>query len=785
MRTSLLTLVALVAVSTLDRARAQDPVVPGASLAAPVEALRPQRVPVHTQQRGPGEQPYGVWAAGAGYKASFHDGMTFVPYLGGGYPHNQPWSWRTQSVRFGEQELLSADESPERRDGDYRVEYQFARFTEAYDVLAEGLEQTFVLRQHPGGSGSLVITGRVTTALHANAPSAAHRPIVFADADGRELIGYGAATAIDANGNRLPMTTRWENGELRLELAADRVAAATFPLVVDPLLTRWQSYSITTVNGTLPGVESDLAHAEGTRTHPTLFAFTWQASANDSDLWVMAVAPEFWDARQMFFDGSTEDSRQPSCAYVAATAKWVVTWQALDAFGQHRIRVHLHGVDDLNQRTNAIGPIRPSGTHEWRPDVGGTVAGNSTQALIVFQRDVNGGTFADTATSTVFGLLFDTTTSSGSFGVPFQISATGNYDSERPSCNKQAEGGAQFGWLVVWQDYSNDIAGDDWDLVGRRVGHNGAVSSGSWASDLAAASRHQLGPVVEGRDGRYAVLFATCETQVGKTTSVLGRDVRVECLHWFQGAASPASSGNLAPVTLASNAQRGLQATGLAFDDETRSHWFVGWSEVAPLQPAARYARLGYRGRQVEGGTLYAQQSHVTGPVSAVYDRLVGDFRMLYCVIEPTRLRPYGQRCVPPTVTPASRSGTACGGAALDWAGAAVVRPEKNQIVGCDNSRLTATGTDSSDAHFVLMALATVNTPIVQPMVAPGCHLLVAASGPSYVGVLPVAIGLQASWAFPLPESLTSTTVWFQDWVYQPSSGLMRSSQRLEVQIAR
>ena len=39
-----------------------------------------------------------IWAAGADYKVSFHDGATFVPYLGREYPHNQPWSWRTASA---------------------------------------------------------------------------------------------------------------------------------------------------------------------------------------------------------------------------------------------------------------------------------------------------------------------------------------------------------------------------------------------------------------------------------------------------------------------------------------------------------------------------------------------------------------------------------------------------------------------------------------------------------------------------------------------------------------
>ena len=63
------------------------------------------RIAVHSHDVQPGESPYGIWAAGTAYKASFHDGMTFYPLLGRDYPRNQPWSWHTTSVRVGSREL--------------------------------------------------------------------------------------------------------------------------------------------------------------------------------------------------------------------------------------------------------------------------------------------------------------------------------------------------------------------------------------------------------------------------------------------------------------------------------------------------------------------------------------------------------------------------------------------------------------------------------------------------------------------------------------------------------
>ena len=49
---------------------------------------------VLTKRTDSNGQAYGMWAAGSRYKASFHDGFCFVPYLGGAYPRNQPWRWR-------------------------------------------------------------------------------------------------------------------------------------------------------------------------------------------------------------------------------------------------------------------------------------------------------------------------------------------------------------------------------------------------------------------------------------------------------------------------------------------------------------------------------------------------------------------------------------------------------------------------------------------------------------------------------------------------------------------
>ena len=44
------------------------------------------RIPIHTQPDDPALGRYGVWAAGIGYKVSFHDGLCFYPLLGPAAP---------------------------------------------------------------------------------------------------------------------------------------------------------------------------------------------------------------------------------------------------------------------------------------------------------------------------------------------------------------------------------------------------------------------------------------------------------------------------------------------------------------------------------------------------------------------------------------------------------------------------------------------------------------------------------------------------------------------------
>ena len=197
-------------------------------------ALPPAAVPIHTQAPDDGVD-YGLWAAGTTYKMSFHDGAVVVPYLGRDYPTNQSLRWRTLSATLGERELRTRA-VPQLSHEEWRAEYDHGGIVEAWELLPDGVEQTFVITRRPAAGGDLVIRGETLGPLTARARPAAHAPVDFLDAADNPILRYGSATAVDATGRRSPMTTAVTGNVLTLRLNGAWLAAAEFPVVVDPLL---------------------------------------------------------------------------------------------------------------------------------------------------------------------------------------------------------------------------------------------------------------------------------------------------------------------------------------------------------------------------------------------------------------------------------------------------------------------------------------------------------------------------------------------------------------------
>ncbi len=747
--------------------------------AAGAAQLGSLRVPIHGAAADGGTK-YGVWAAGELYKASFHDGMTFVPYLGSDYPHNQSLSFRTTRATIGNVDLLGGQTAPEHAHTDYRYEYRYPAITEAYDVLSEGLEQTFVLPQIPA-TGDLVITGTIATGMIAEDVSAAQQAIVFADAQGRELVEYGRALAFDSLGNAAPVTTALRGDQLTLTLAADWLATATAPVVVDPLLTR--SFIASGVSGQVV-TSMDIGRDDEETTANVLLVYSRAVSAQDEDAFGRLSNDAFGAAALVFTDiTSSWSTMNPTCAFVGGADRWVATFERQFASGRRMIRAHVRDKGDTSLLSTYRSFTPPADANDWRPDVGGVESYTTgTNALIVFQREHNGATngdFAPTDYSEVHGVLFDPTNET--FGTSFELVNTTYSDNERPNVTQVAAGGPSFSWVCAWQTYNNSVSSDDWDVVAKRIGHDGTLSN-LMATPLAGANtHHQLGPVVEGNDGRYMLAFSSTATSgaPGKIDDIAGGEIRVMRFDWADGASSHGWRGDVNVVR--SNGVRIWEATGLGFDTDDDSHFALGYRSVAPSGSGSAYCmRFGYNGRPTEGGNgqwlaLFQTQTEESSPVACVFDNDHDDFLFAYGVDNGGSLPVYGHTMEYVTPNPVTTSGLACSNATLSWDG--------SQQIGAEFCGPRVQNAPPGAGHFLIVGLGAIDTPVLHPAVFPGCRLLVPASGPLYLGTMPFGFGSAVDWQMSLPEFLGPMNLYFQDWILD--GNFFYSTHRLRVPIVR
>ncbi|NRA00197.1 MAG: FG-GAP repeat protein, partial [Myxococcales bacterium] len=111
-----------------------------------------------------------------------------------------------------------------------RVEIERPGVTEWYENSARGLEQGFTLAQAPSGAGPLTLV----LAVHGATATLREDSVILESATGRRL-GYGGLVAQDAAGRTLPSRLEVPDPQ-RLRLVVED-AGATYPIVIDPLLT--------------------------------------------------------------------------------------------------------------------------------------------------------------------------------------------------------------------------------------------------------------------------------------------------------------------------------------------------------------------------------------------------------------------------------------------------------------------------------------------------------------------------------------------------------------------
>ena len=462
----------------------------GASTPAtpPLEALR---IPLHggTQAHEPG---YGLWASGDSYKASFHDGFALYPCLGAGFPGNLPLCWRTAAVSAGGEPLPVAA-SPDQERSDWRIAFAHGAWTEIYELRPEGVEQMFRIERAPRTAGDLVITGRITTPLHCAPVGAAHQELRFATADGQPILTYGAAFAVDANGDKVPVATSFDGSSIALTVAGSWLAKAAFPVLVDPL-TAPVVLSQQTGNLTINQVGStDVGNDHTGNARNTVTAYTRIFSATDHDVYAIASDADFLGNRvTVFSDLSTTNSdRNVAVAFVGGAHRWMVAFERETASAcTIRVLFHDQGNGSLNSGVG-VSVSQPAGAAYFRnPDVGGAwIASNL--GMLVYQNEFTSSTTNNN--TAVVARPVDASTRT--FLAAYEVGSVGvgtSLDRENPTVNPMVRGDNQQGWVIAWQELNRTTLLDDWDIVGSRINHNGAKLAS--ATIVSGGTRHALTP---------------------------------------------------------------------------------------------------------------------------------------------------------------------------------------------------------------------------------------------------------------------------------------------------
>jgi hypothetical protein len=703
---------------------------------------------------------YGTWASGPDYKVSFHEGFAFYPVLGGAYERNLPLAWRTLSVTCGDVSLLGADEQAEHRVADWRYEYRYAQFTEAYDVRGDGVEQTFVFGAPFASGGDLVVRGLVTTELRAAMRASEHGALEFLGERGERIVSYGAAQAVDARGARVPVPAAWDGQQLTLTVPAAWIADAVFPLTLDPLIG---STVVSFDSGGRQASRPDVARDDGS--NQLMVVYGRLNAGGDYDLYARLTDSSFGATTIVYNDITASwSTRNGDVAFVGGADRWVIALQRdFPSTTGSWIRAHVHDSGDTTLSTTWISVAGSTGNSLTVPDVGGTAATSTgTNALIVYQSDTG---LVNSSTSQVFGVLLDAAAST--HGTPFSLEVGATFDRETPSVNQESDGGTAS-WITCWTQLDNSIAEDDWDMIIRRIDASGVSQGRSFLGNVSAID-HAFQPRVAGRNGRYMASFGEDPNPAGVQVNGWGNEIWAQRFDWSETSSS-AVIGARERVRISRAVE--YWNGNIAYDSTSDSHWGLTyhsdtWNVYAE--------RVGYDANVCESVVVYDTASQGFSP-GITFDDDANRFPLVFTATEAgTQPQPvFGVQFTYPTFNQPSLYGTGCGPAVL---GSNSTAHSRKPHSGQEFFEVRVSSAPNNAAGLLVIGVNPIDLALPG---FPGCHLHV---GMPLVYLPLNATGATAAFPAPIPSGLSGDV--YLEWFYvNPAApGGLQITRGLKVEV--
>jgi hypothetical protein len=267
------------------------------------------------------------------------------------------WSYRFQGSRGGIR-ALSISTLPEKT-AEGSLQYRHVEgIIERYLVQSRGIEQQFVL-PGPYASGDVLLTGSVATDLVPDKTSS-FEGIAF-QRDGETALFYGEAKAVDAAGSTALLEERWADGELTIVVPASFLAAARFPVLVDPYIG-----SRTTVDSAVDLAQNPAVATTGSAAFKALAVWSTNATSPQSirgriigPRGITLVGPI--SAVDEFNLAGTTYTR-PRVAWSAADGVWVVAAEGHGAGVPNPDFIQVNQISILGTKTtgtnlNAVGAM--------------------------------------------------------------------------------------------------------------------------------------------------------------------------------------------------------------------------------------------------------------------------------------------------------------------------------------------------------------------------------------------------------------------------------------------
>lgn len=268
-----------------------------------------QRIDGADALRGDGAD-YRVWF-GAG-------GMRFEPALGRAVAATQHLALAPIAVHLGTAVLWEPLATTPPAASDLVASYQrTAAICERFAVGPAGVELSWRFAAPLAGSGDLVVRYAVDTSLPA--PRADGEGLAF-ELTGIGGVRIGGVTGIDAGGARCPGRVRWVDGQLELSLPAEFVAAAHYPLVLDPTIG-----TIVTVNSEIyDDSDPDVAYDADEDCYLAVWLRTF--SGVNSDVRGQRIAGDGALLGSSIHFGSTGVAERPRVANSRTYGRFGVVW---------------------------------------------------------------------------------------------------------------------------------------------------------------------------------------------------------------------------------------------------------------------------------------------------------------------------------------------------------------------------------------------------------------------------------------------------------------------------